>query len=76
MSTWSLKRTRNYGSAHYDKKTLSVTKSQLSEDGKTVLLTLPDIEKVWQMEIKFELKLKNGAIEKGVIQNTIHNLSS
>jgi len=28
------------------------------------------------MEIKFELKLKNGAIEKGVIQNTIHNLSS
>jgi cytochrome c5 len=76
VSTWSLKRTRNYGSTHYDEKTLSVTKTQLSEDGKTVMLTLPNIEKVWQMEIKFELKLKNGAIEKGVIQNTIHNLSS
>ncbi len=76
VSTWSLKRSRNYGSEHYDEKTLNVTEANLSKNGKTVLLNLPGIEKVWQMEIKFELKLKNGVIEKGVIQNTIHNLSS
>jgi cytochrome c5 len=76
VSTWRLKRTRNYGSEHYDEKTLEVTKAKLSNNGRSVMLTLPEISKVWQMEIKFELKIKNGDIEQGVIQNTIHNLSS
>lgn len=76
ISTWELKRSRSYGSEHYNEKTLALNKAEILEDGKTIKLSISDMNPVWQLEIKFELKLKNGATEKGVIQNTIHNLSS
>ena len=53
MKTWSLKRTANYGSEHYDEKPLRVTAASLSEDGRTVSLTLPDIQPTWGMEINY-----------------------
>lgn len=76
ISTWALKRSRSYGSDHYNKKVLKLTKAELMEDKKTVYLSLPNMTPVWQMEIKFELTLKDGTVEKGTIQNTIHNLGS
>ena len=74
VETWALKRTANYGSKHYDKKTLKVARSKLSRDGKTLTLEIPEIEPVWQMSIQYELTGTNGAPVNGEIQNTIHNL--
>lgn len=74
VKTWSLKRTANYGSKHYDEKPLNLTSATLSADGKTVTLTLPDLAPTWCMEIRCRLKSVEGAPFERVIHNTIHNL--
>ena len=33
IKTWALKRTRNYGSSHYDKKVIQLVKATLANDG-------------------------------------------
>ncbi|MDP4679541.1 MAG: hypothetical protein NWS46_04150, partial [Cyclobacteriaceae bacterium] len=60
VKTWALKRTRNYGSKHYDEKELNVLRSELASDGKSVMLYILGMKPVWQMEILFRLKDKAG----------------
>ena len=74
LKTWSLKRSAGYGSEHYDEKPLQVTTASLSEDGKTVTLTIPDIKPTWSMEVKYTLKGATGQEFEGTIHNTIHSL--
>jgi len=40
------------------------------------MLTIDDMKPVWQMEIIFTLKDKNGKESQGTIHSTIHNLNS
>ena len=75
IQTWSLKRTAQYGSKHYDEKPLAVRRATLSPDRKTVLLDVPDIRPTWCMEIKYEFKSADGTPALGVIHNTIHELA-
>ncbi|WP_339706214.1 DUF6797 domain-containing protein [Algoriphagus aquimarinus] len=74
VETWDLLRSRNYGSKHYNEKTLTVTKAELGKDKKTILLTIPEIKPTWVMEIQYKVKDKNGKSIEGSIQNTIHQL--
>ena len=75
VSSWDLKRTANYGSKHYNEKTLAVEKAKLSTDGKTVSLSIPNIEPTWGMEIKYSIKTKTGKILSGRVHNSIFKLS-
>jgi len=75
VKTWSLKRTANYGSEHYNEKPLRVTAASLSEDGRTVSLTLPDIRPTWGMKINYQASGPRGQPCEGMIHNTIHKLS-
>jgi hypothetical protein len=74
IKTWSLKRTENYGSDHYDEKVLKVTGMRLSEDGKSLLIVVPDIAPTWCMEIAYALRAIDGSPMTGVIHNTVHTL--
>ncbi|MEN2283201.1 DUF6797 domain-containing protein [Algoriphagus sp. SE2] len=74
VEIWDLLRSRNYGSDHYNEKTLPVTKAELGQDKKTILLTIPDIKPTWVMEIQYRVMDKNGKSIEGSIQNTIHQL--
>ncbi len=73
VSAWDLKRTANYGSQHYNQRTWKVTHAGLSEDGKTVRLTLPDLEPTWGMEIRCFWKDEHGRDVERRIHNTIHH---
>ena len=73
VRTWSLKRTANYGSSHYDERRLRVSAASLSDDGRTVFLTLPDIHPTWCMEIHYRLKGSHTEPFQGTIHNTIHH---
>ena len=75
LKTWSLKRTANYGSDHYNEKPLHVKAASLSPDGLTVSLTVPEIQPTWGMEIVYRIKGSHGEPVAGVIDNTIHRLS-
>ena len=74
IKAWALKRTANYGSKHYDEHKLSVSSAKLLEDGMTVLLTVPDLEPTWCMEIKYGMQSESGERFTGTIHNTIHRL--
>jgi putative heme-binding domain-containing protein len=74
IQTWSLKRTADYGSKHYDERTLKVKSARLDPDGRTVWLEIPEIQPTWCMEIRYSLRSKSGAQVTGTIHNTIHQL--
>lgn len=74
IKTWSLKRTADYGSKHYDEKPLEVRGAKLSADSKTLTLDVADVRPTWCMEIKFALCSATGAPVQGTIHNTIHEL--
>ncbi len=74
IKTWSLQRTANYGSKHYDEKPLAIDDIQLAPDGKSVIIRSSAIRPTWCMEIRFSFKGSDGSPAKGVIHNTIHKL--
>ena len=74
INTWELKRTRNYGSKRYNTQNLKIEKAVLADDGKTVSIHLPDIQRTWVMEIIYELKGADGKTFEGAVQNTIYEL--
>lgn len=75
IKVWSLKRTANYGSEHYDEHALEVTSAKLSEDGKELSLVVPDVAPTWCMEIRYEFRDQAGKLVRGVLHNTIHALA-
>ena len=74
VKMWDLKRTRNYGSKHYNERSIDVAAARLGDDGRTVHLELPDIAPTWSMEIKYELRSAAGQAFRGTVHNTIHAL--
>lgn len=75
VKTWSLKRSANYGSNHYDEKPLEISTATLSDDGKSLRLEIPDLRPTWCMEIKYDLRAADGKPVTGVLHNTIHKLA-
>ena len=75
VKTWSLKRTAKYGSEHHDEKTLAIAAASLSDDGRTVVLTIPEIQPTWSMEITYDIKGPHAEPCVGIIHNTIHHLA-
>ncbi len=74
IQVWDLKRSANYGSEHLNQHTLAIKKAELSADGRTVRLYIPDIAPTWCMEIVYAIKTNNGQPVQGKIHNTIHEL--
>ena len=72
IKAWDLKRTRNYGSKHYNEREWKVTKAVLN--GNKVTLTIPDLEPTWGMSIEMKLTGKNGEKFTRVIHNSIFEL--
>jgi hypothetical protein len=74
IKTWSLRRTANYGSNHFDERPLAVQAARLSADGRTVTLDVPALAPTWCMEISYALRTAGGQSVAGTIHNTIHAL--
>lgn len=74
ISTWSLLRTANYGSQHYNERGQAITKATLSSDGRTVSLEIPTIKPTWCMEIRCSLRSTSNQEFTRTIHNTIHQL--
>lgn len=75
LKIWSLKRTENYGSDHYNEQLLAVELAQISADGRVVTLKVPALQPTWGMEIACRLKGADGTPLERVIHNSIFRLS-
>jgi putative heme-binding domain-containing protein len=74
LKTWSLKRTAEYGSKHYDEKRLALESAVVSDDGRTVALSIPGLQPTWGMEIVCRLQSSDGKPFERVIHNSIFKL--
>ena len=74
VRAWDLKRTPNYGSKHYNERELKVDSASLGADGKTVILSLPELAPTWGMSIKYRLQGIDGEAFDGEIHNSIYNI--
>jgi len=74
VKVWGLKRTASYGSPHVNEHPLEVSRVDLSADGKTVLIHMPDIAPTWCMEIRYRLQGIGGERIDSMIHNSIYNL--
>ncbi len=74
VKVWNLKRTKNYGSKHYNERPLKIESAEVFNNGRSVFLRIPKIASTWSMEIKMNLRGKNGEPVQRVIHNTIHRL--
>jgi hypothetical protein len=76
LTTWDLKRSKDYGSKHYNERQITVSAITLSPDRKTVHLEVPDLQPTRGMEISYQLQGDDGRAITGVIHNTIHTLGA
>lgn len=74
VRVWSLKRTKNYGSEHYDEHRLKISKVTLSADRTRLKFELPELKTTWAMEIRMPVVTGDGISVERVIHNTIHNI--
>ncbi|MDG2383879.1 MAG: c-type cytochrome [Pirellulaceae bacterium] len=74
VTAWDLRRTPNYGSKHYNERGLKIKSVFVSEDGRTLILTLPELAPSWGMSIQYRLKGSNGRQFEGNIHNSIFEL--
>ncbi len=74
VKIWDLKRTKSYGSKHYNEQKLDVTAASLDADGRTLKLQVAGIKPTWCMEVLYSLKDADGRPFTGVMHNTIHQL--
>ncbi|HEY7115169.1 MAG TPA: hypothetical protein VH475_01205, partial [Tepidisphaeraceae bacterium] len=82
VQQWQYHWSAEYGSPEYSverptKKghdTVDVKSARLGADGKTVLLEIPTIAPVMQMEVSYKLKARDGHNVEGAIYNTINRL--
>ena len=74
LTTWDLKRTKNYGSKHYNEQVREITAAALAPDRKTVSLTIPELAPTWCYELQCRLHTPDGRTVSRTMHGTIHQL--
>ncbi len=74
VEAWDLKRTKGYGSKHFDQRRLQIAAAQLAPDGRSVTLAIPELAPTWGMSIDYQLRDTAGDAFEGSIHNSIHRL--
>ena len=75
MKSWSLKRTKSYGSKHHDERELPITAARLSDDKRSITLTIPTLAPTHCYELLVKLPSPDGAPIERSLHGTIHRLS-
>jgi len=74
FKVWSLKRSADYGSKHYDEHSLEIMAAHLSPDNRTVILDIPVLVPTQCYELKMHLLSPNGEALDRSLHGTIHHL--
>jgi hypothetical protein len=83
IEQWNYKYRKEYGSPEYSVHSpdvvghdpVDVASAKLLDDGQTVFLQIPNFRPVMQMQIKYNLKARDGQNLRGEVFPTIHKLS-
>src|SRR3546814_15246802 len=82
VKRWNYKRTKEYGSGHYKldgtpgEESMPVYSTHLSSDRKAVLVVVPEMEEVMQMEVLYNLRATDGAAMEDGLWFTVNNVEA
>jgi hypothetical protein len=76
IKVWSVKRTVNYGSDHYNEQPITIERAEVSTDGRMVTLHVPDLRPTWGMEIACRLVGQDGSRHERIIHNSVFRLAN
>jgi hypothetical protein len=76
FKVWSLKRSANYGSNHYNEHPLEITGATLSPDRRAVTIQIPALAPAQCYELKLRLVGNDGETIDRSLHGTIHRLSA
>ena len=71
-TSWSLERSKNYGSEHVDERGHAITAVDLSSDGLTARLSIEGFAPTTCYELRWDLAAEDGSRAKGRIHGTVH----
>ena len=71
-TSWSLERSKNYGSEHVDERGHAITAVDLSSDGLTACLSIEGFAPTTCYELRWDLAAEDGSRGKGRIHGTVH----
>lgn len=79
VERWNYRRTKEYGSGHYlpesgkpGEERMPVAAARLSSGGKAVLLVLPDMKPVQQMQLSYQLRSEEGQALRDTLHLTVN----
>lgn len=72
---WSLRRTANYGSKHYDEHPVAITAARLDDDARTVVLAIPALAPTQCYELLIKVRAPDGAAIERSLHGTVHRLA-
>lgn len=75
VRSWSLKRSMNYGSKHYNEMVHFVEAVEQSKDGRSILIRFQYTPPVWQLAIRYHLLTSEGLPLENEVQSTIHRVT-
>jgi sugar lactone lactonase YvrE len=75
FKVWSLKRSADYGSKHYDERELEITAVSLDSEARTVTIEIPALAPTQCYELKLRLAGKSGEVIERSLHGTIHRLA-
>jgi mono/diheme cytochrome c family protein len=64
MKVWTLQRSKNYGSKHYDEHELAIRSVKLTDDKRTVNLEIPELAPTQCYELKIGDRILHGTIHR------------
>ena len=82
VGRWNYRRTKNYGSGHYrldgkpGSEVVGISGVVLSADRKALMMVIPDMQPVMQMEVVYRLRTVEGQALEGSAYATVHELQS
>ena len=71
-TSWSLERSKNYGSEHVDERGHAITAVDLSSDGLTARLSIEGFAPTTCYALRWDLAAEDGRRAKGRIHGTVH----
>jgi cytochrome c2 len=80
VKRWNYQRTEKYGSGHFrmdgevGEEIMPIAGVEISEDAKAVFLVIPDMLKVDQMEVDYDLRAADGTAMKDQVWFTVNDL--
>ncbi|WP_232834982.1 DUF6797 domain-containing protein [Pleomorphovibrio marinus] len=80
VKRWNYQRTEKYGSGHFrmdgevGEENMPIAGVEISEDAKAVFLVIPDMLKVDQMEVEYDLMAADGTAMKDQVWFTVNDL--